>query len=98
MKKWAIVDNTLTAIKNEIKRLRSLGYRVTEVTIWLGQIEYEDMSDPKEELIEQILALKPYAIKAGFDYPTQEITEDIPTEVLADFRVELIDHLVDTRR
>ena len=40
MKKWAIVDNTLTAIKTEIRRLRLLGFTVTEVTIFAGCIEY----------------------------------------------------------
>ena len=36
-----VVDNTLTAIKSEIKRLRLLGYRITEVIIFAGIIIYE---------------------------------------------------------
>jgi|DEB0MinimDraft_10_1074344.scaffolds.fasta_scaffold954681_1 biotin operon repressor len=37
-----VVDNTLTAIKSEIKRLRALGYKVTEVEIDFGLIVYEE--------------------------------------------------------
>ena len=37
-----VVDNTLTAIKGEIKRLKSLGYKVTEVIIFAGIIVYEE--------------------------------------------------------
>ena len=47
----------------------------------------------RQEIINNINNLKTYAIEQGFDYPTQEITDDIPTEVLADFRVEIIDYL-----
>jgi hypothetical protein len=39
---FSIVDNNLTAIKSEIKRLKLLGYKVTEVTIWAGFIRYEE--------------------------------------------------------
>ena len=38
----SVVDNNITAIKSEIKRLKSLGYKVTKVTIWAGFIEYEE--------------------------------------------------------
>jgi len=37
-----VVENTLTAIKGEIKRLRALGYTVTAVDILFGIIEYEE--------------------------------------------------------
>ena len=42
MRHLTVVDNTLTAIKTEIKRLRALGYRVTEVILFAGLIAYED--------------------------------------------------------
>jgi hypothetical protein len=38
----SVVDNTLTAIKSEIKRLKDLGYKVTEITIFAGIIVYEE--------------------------------------------------------
>jgi hypothetical protein len=46
----------------------------------------------KNEIIEQILSLKPLAINSGFDFPTQEI-ESASLEELKEFLEELKQYL-----
>jgi hypothetical protein len=48
----------------------------------------------RENLIKQINKVKPEAIKAGFDYPTQPI-ENATVEELAEFYTEIQAYAID---
>ena len=50
----------------------------------------------RQEVIEQIFSLKSKAIKEGFDWPTNDSTENVTTEVLAEFLEELKDFFEQT--
>lgn len=67
----------------------------------LSDVRRKVIKNLKEKRIQQILALKPDAIAAGYEYPeyhagTEKALRDYTLEDLEDFRVDLIDHLVDT--
>jgi hypothetical protein len=44
----------------------------------------------RQEIIDLIFGIKPEAVAKGFDWPTEESTENVSTETLREFLEELI--------